>query len=442
MTNLARERPRITAPDDSTAPRAPPAQRVVFLNRFFHPDLSATSQMLSDLAFGLAERGFDVQVITSRLRYDDTAARLPAREVIRGVRVHRIWTSGFGRHNLWGRGIDYLSFYVSALRACLRTLQPNDVLVAKTDPPMISVIGAIAARWRGAQLVNWLQDLFPEVAAAAGIRSAQGWSGRLLTRIRDWTLRHAAINVAIGQRMRDRLIGRGIDSARIAVVANWADGALIRPVPHAENALRSAWGLQDHFVVGYSGNMGVAHEFDTVLEAAERVRHHDHIRFLFIGGGRHYAYIQRAIRERELHNIVLQPYQPRERLSESLSAADLHLISLRPEFDGLIVPSKFYGIAAAGRPCLHIGTIDSELGQEIVRENRFEIGDSQRLAERIVELSKRPDEWRRLSEMRRARFLAKQTMAYGIECWAKVLQVRSEAASGAIGDSDDGWAAR
>src|SRR5690606_14713616 len=130
--------------------------RVIFLNRFFHPDLSATSQMLSDLAFGLAERGYDVQVITSRLRYDDPTARMPAREIIRGVRVHRIWTSGFGRHNLWGRGIDYLSFYASALRACVRTLRPGYILVAKTDPPMISVIGAIAARLLGAPLVNWL----------------------------------------------------------------------------------------------------------------------------------------------------------------------------------------------------------------------------------------------------------------------------------------------
>src|SRR5690606_29000430 len=156
------------------------APRVVFLNRFFYPDLSATSQMLSDLAFGLAERGFDVQVITSRLCYDDPSARFPARETIRGVRVHRIWTSGFGRHNLWGRGIDYLSFYVSALRACRRTLKPGDILVAKTDPPMISVVGALAARLRGARLVNWLQDLFPEVAAAAGIRTAQGGTGRIL----------------------------------------------------------------------------------------------------------------------------------------------------------------------------------------------------------------------------------------------------------------------
>lgn len=425
MMDLAEERPDLEASEDCDATRAEPtrapAPRVVFLNRFFHPDLSATSQMLSDLAFGLAERGFDVQVITSRLRYDDPTARMPARETIRGVQVHRIWTSGFGRRNLWGRGIDYLSFYASALRACVRTLGPGFILVAKTDPPMISVIGAIAARWRGAQMVNWLQDLFPEVAAAAGIRSATGWTGGLLRTLRDWSLRHAAVNVAIGLRMRELLIERGIDPARVAVIENWADAELIRPIPHAENPLRREWGYEDEFVVGYSGNMGIAHEFDTILDAAERLREQQGIRFLLIGAGKHLPYIRKNIEERGLANISLQPYQPRERLSESLSAADVHLISLRPEFDGLIVPSKFYGISAAGRPCLYIGAIDGELSREIVPANRFAIGDSEGLAGRIEELALRTEERQRLGRMRRERFLAGQTVTRKIDHWASVL---------------------
>lgn len=276
----------------------PSRPRVIFLNRFFHPDLSATSQMLSDLAFGLAERGYDVQVITSRLRYDDSTVRMPPREVVRGVRVHRIWTSGFGRHNLWGRGVDYLSFYASAFRACLRTLRPGDILIAKTDPPMISVVGALATRLRQARLVNWLQDLFPEVAAAAGIRNARGSLGRLLLAIRDWSLRHAAMNVAIGRRMHELLLARGLDPDRVTVIENWADPQLIRPVPHAENPLRQEWGFHDKFVVGYSGNMGIAHEFDTILNAAERLKERDDIRFLFIGSGKHLPYIRQAIQQR------------------------------------------------------------------------------------------------------------------------------------------------
>ncbi|MFA7665634.1 MAG: glycosyltransferase family 4 protein [Burkholderiaceae bacterium] len=399
--------------------------RIVFLNRFFHPDLSASSQMLSDLAFGLAKRGADVHIITSRLRYDDPAARLPARERINGVTVHRIWTSGFGRRNLAGRAVDYLSFYLSAFGACVRILKPGDTLVAKTDPPMISVIGALAARLRGAELVNWLQDLFPEVAAAANIRPAKGRSGRFLQAVRDWSLRRARVNVAIGQRMHSRLLERGFDPASVTNIENWA-GDELRPIPREDNPLRRQWRLENQFVVGYSGNMGEAHEFDTILDAAEQLKSRKNIRFLFIGAGKHLPYIKQAMQERGLHNIILQPYQPRERLSESLSAADVHLMSLRPDFEGLIVPSKFYGISAVGRPCLHVGAIDGELQKEIVRKNRFEKGDSQGLAERILDLASRPEECARLGAMRRDRFLANHTLAHGIERWASALRVRPQ----------------
>src|SRR5690606_15284067 len=127
------------------------------------------------------------------------------------------------------------------------------------------------------------------------------------------------------------------------------------PIPHEDNPLRQQWRLDGHFVVGYSGNMGEAHEFDTILDAAEQLRAHGRVRLLFIGGGKHRTYVERVAAERGLYNGIFKPYQPRERLSDSLSAADVHVISLRPEFQGLIVPSRFYGVAAIGRPCLHIG---------------------------------------------------------------------------------------
>src|SRR5690606_10985326 len=159
--------------------------------------------------------------------------------------------------------------------------------------------------------------------------------------------RHAAMNVAIGRRMSERLLDRGVDPAQVAVIENWADEELIHSVDHSENPLRQEWSLEKHFVVGYSGNMGITHEFDTNRDADEQLKERSDIRFLFIGAGKHLPYIKQAIRQRELHNIALKPYQPRERLSESLSAADFHLITLLPQFDGLIVPSKFYGISAA-----------------------------------------------------------------------------------------------
>ena len=138
--------------------------RVVFLNRYFHPDHAATSVLLSNLAFALSQRGIQVTVITSRLRYEGGDHLLPQHETIRGVDVHRVWTSRRGRSGLIGRSLDYGSFYLAAAWRLWRVIRRNDIVVAKTDPPLLSVMAAPIARLKGARLVNWLQDIFPEVA--------------------------------------------------------------------------------------------------------------------------------------------------------------------------------------------------------------------------------------------------------------------------------------
>src|SRR6266436_4783290 len=167
-------------------------RRVIFMNRFFFPDHSATSQILSDLAFHLAGCGIDVHVVTSQQRYHDPHAHLPEAESIDGVGIHRISTTRFGRSALIGRGFDYLSFYAAAFRSVLAWAKPGDVLVAKTDPPLLSVAAMQAAKRRGLLLVNWLQDLYPEVAMALGVPVVKGPLGRAFLELRDAALRAAA----------------------------------------------------------------------------------------------------------------------------------------------------------------------------------------------------------------------------------------------------------
>lgn len=333
---------------------------VIFLNRYFYPDHSATSQMLTDLAFELVRTGRDVHVITSRQVYDDPGARLPTNETVRGVQVHRVWTSRFGRGRLLGRAVDYLSFYVSATMCLAWRVRRGYWVVAKTDPPLLSIPAAVVARIRGANFVNWLQDLFPEVAyrlRVAGI----GIVGPALRRLRNLSLHLAHCNVAIGERMAERVRNEGISGERVRVIHNWSDGSKIRPVPPRHNALRMRWGLHDRLVVGYSGNMGRAHEFETILAAAERLTVDDRIVFVFIGSGARREWLAAESRKRGLTNVMFQPYQPRERLTHSLSVPDVHLVTLYPALEGLIVPSKFYGIAAAGRAVIYIGDPEGEV---------------------------------------------------------------------------------
>lgn len=337
------------------------AGRVIFVNRFFFPDHSATSQMLTDLVFALAREGFDVQVITSRLTYEDTSLLLPARETIENVRIRRVRTTRFGRHSLPGRAIDYLSFYVAAFFRALAGLRRGDVVVAMTDPPMISVAMMVATTLRGARLVNWLHDLFPEIASVAGIGLARGPAGAILRSLRNLSLKRAAANVAIGERMRRRLLDANVPRSRVHVIPNWANGRNVVPIAHSNNPLRKRWGLRDCFVVGYSGNMGFAAEFGAVLDAAERLQDEARVRFLFIGAGKQRPALETAVRARGLVNVLFQPYQPRDQLRYSLSVADVHLVTLNPALEGLIVPSKYYGITAAGRPAIFIGARNGEL---------------------------------------------------------------------------------
>jgi colanic acid biosynthesis glycosyl transferase WcaI len=378
--------------------------KIVFLNRYFYPDHSATSQMLSDVAFHVAARGCAVHVITSRQRYDDPVAALPATESVRGVAVHRIWTTRFGRSHLAGRAIDYLTFYLSAATRLAGLACAGDLVVAKTDPPLISVPAALVARLRGARLINWLQDVFPETAERLGVRFAKGPVGALVRGLRTFSLRAARVNVVIGERMR--AVVEGFAPGTTEVIHNWADGVAIRPVRSDSNRLRETWGLRGKFVVGYSGNMGLAHEFETVLNACALLRSEPDIVFLFVGAGSRRAWMEREAKVRGLANIVFRPYQPRAALAESLSAADVHLISLRPALEGLIVPSKFYGIAAAGRPVIFVGERDGEIARLIAAHHCgtcVPVGDAEALAAAIVLL--RNDPARRLAMGAAARHL-------------------------------------
>ena len=339
-------------------------KRIIFVNRFFAPDHSATSQILSDLAFALANSGRDVHVVTSRQLYDNPQAYLPIEEAIRGVHVHRVSSTHFGRSQLIGRAIDYLSFYVSLWRGVLAIARPGDIVVPKTDPPLASIPAMRAARRRGALLVNWLQDIYPEVAIELGVPLVKGPVGRILSKLRNASLRAAQLNVAVGQRMAEYLVSLGIARNRIQVIHNWSDDDQISPVSNSDNPLRREWGLNNKFVVGYSGNLGRAHEFNTVLAAGEQLRDNPRIVFVFIGGGHRMDELARQVKARGLTSTFrFFPYQDRKLLKYSLSVPDIHWISLNPAVEGLIVPSKFYGIAAAGQPTIAITARDGEIAR-------------------------------------------------------------------------------
>ena len=296
--------------------------------------------------------------------------------------------------------------------------------MAKTDPPLISVVAGWVAGLRRARLVNWLQDLFPEVATALGVGLRRGAMSDRLTRFRDGSLQKATMNVAIGEGMRRRLLALGVDEGRVRVVHNWSDDERIRPLSQESNPLRGEWGLGGKFVVGYSGNLGRAHEYETLLAAAEALRDERDLVFLFIGGGASMEGLRAEARARGIGNLLFRPYQPDERLPESLAVPDVHLVVLRPEMEGLIVPSKFYGIAAAGRPTIFVGSRDGEIAGLLASgEAGIAVaqGDGTGLAGAILGLRDDPELRERMG--RNARRLCEERFSRraALERWEEVL---------------------
>jgi glycosyltransferase involved in cell wall biosynthesis len=403
--------------------------KVIFLNRFYAPDISATSQLLTDLARSLAASGWDVRIVTSRQRYDHPGAGLPKEETIEGVRVHRVASTRFGRAAIAGRTLDSLTFCVAAAVRLMRLARAGDIVVAMTDPPLVSVVAAWVARRRGAMLVNWLQDVFPEVAERLGVSLARGVAGRMARRLRDYSLRSSRANVVLSESMEAAVRAATGDAPSrgpaLRVIHNWADGALVRPLAREANPMRREWGLQDAFVVGYSGNIGRVHEFDTLLDAAERLRDVGGLAIAISGGGNQSQRLRDEVDRRGIaHLFRFHGYQPRERLRESLCVADAHLVTLRPELEGLVVPSKFYGIAAAGRCVLYVGDPQGELARTITRAEcgiAIAVGDAQGLAGAIRRLLGDPAMTRRMGENARNLFDARFDRPRAMSAWVQVL---------------------
>jgi len=397
---------------------------VVFVNRYFHPDESATAQLLTDLACGLAADGLEVHVVCCRQLYVKPRETQSVRETVRGVRVCRVWTTRFGRRRLAGRALDYLSFHASSAAALFGLLRRGDIVIAMTDPPLISIVAAAVAALKGALLVNWLQDVFPEVATRLGAGSWPGALEGLLRCLRDASLRRAAVNVVLATRMGEYLATRS-PPARIRVIGNWADPESIRPKPAAHSSLRCSLGLDERFVVGYSGNLGRAHDLATLMGAAEILRAETSVIFLMIGGGVRMEAFEKEAARRRLEQVHFLPYQPRGALEDSLAAADVHVVSLLPALEGLIVPSKFYGILAAGRPSVFIGDPDGELAR-LIGEHRCgrvaASGDPAQLSEALLALKSDVRERTAMGERARQLLCSRHATRAALRLWAELIE--------------------
>jgi colanic acid biosynthesis glycosyl transferase WcaI len=375
--------------------------RILFLNRSFWPDREATGQFLTELCDDLSQDN-EVTIVAGPLRPGGNwGFRLWSRERRGSVSIVRTWGTRFSKANLLGRLVNLGTYYLLAAIVAFRLPRP-DVIVAETDPPLLGALAAVLKRRWGCRLVYNVQDLYPDIAeVTGGVRSQ--FLLELLRRANDYAYERADLIVTLGNDMAQRIVDKGVPTTKVVVVPDWVDCGRIRPLE--SNPFRGNFGGK--FVVMYSGNIGLSQQLEAVLEAAGRLRDDERILFAMIGEGARKKWLEERARAMGLSNVIFLPYQPQENLAESLSAADLHLIPLAPGAAGCLVPSKIYGILAAGRPFIAMMEENAEVAQ-IAREDAVGFvvrpGDVEALTGAIREAVNAPEHLKQMGV--RARHLA------------------------------------
>ena len=366
---------------------------IVFFNRSFYPDMAATGQLLTELCEAL------VQEYSCRVSVVAGVPLIPLGEEVsivrRGIFFHRQRHKGidilrargtrFSKHRFLGRASNYISYFLCACYAGLRLDRP-DVVVALTDPPIIGLAGYLTSRRFKAPLVISYRDVFPEVARLLEDFQSE-FANRILERVNRFLAAKADRIITLGETMRRRLIeGKGAAPQKTVVIPDWADCTEIFPRPK-RNPFSLAHGLSDLFVVMHSGNIGLSQGLEVLIQAAVHLKPYPDIQVVFVGDG-----VKKLSLEAQVHflgatNVQFLPYSPKEQLADSFASADLFIISLKPGLAGYIVPSKLYGILAAGRP--YVASVEEDCEVTAVTR-RFEGGllanpvDPEDLARKIL----------------------------------------------------------
>lgn len=354
--------------DDRRSQTANRKSTLLVLSQVFVPDPASVGQHMADVAFEMAARGHRVLVYASARGYENPSVIYPKRETIRGVEIRRIGFAHFGKKNLLIRAFGTLSFMVQAIVIVLTTRRLGGIFFS-TSPPLIGVAATIGKWIRRVPIAYWAMDLNPDQLIAMGKIKKGSLTARVLETANRMILKNAALVVALDRFMADRLRQRVPDIDRkMLVMPPWAHESHLDPLPHAANPFRAKHALADKFVVMYSGNHSPANPLRTLLDATLQFKNHPRLQFMFVGGGLGKREVEAFAAEHDVKNIRSLPYQPLADLRYSLSAADVHVVSLGSDMVGIVHPCKIYGAMTVGRPILFLGPRPSHVA-DILDEN-------------------------------------------------------------------------
>lgn len=401
----------------------------VLVTEYFHPDSASTGQLMTDLAVGLVERGLNLSVYTSQPNYHSgDNEKQPFEETHEGVPVSRIRAPQIRQSSLPRRLFNWVTFTLWMFVVLARHRANRRELVFISNPPFLPVAMWLLCRLKGWEYTYVVYDLYPDVIAASGHIEPDGIVYRVWTTLHEYVFADARNVVALGPVMRDRIVkaaGSDFDPDKIAIVHNWADGEFVQPMDKADNWFSEEHDLVDTFALVYSGNIGVNHDLETVVEAA-RAFEDDDVRFLVIGEGDRKADIVELAEAYGLRGdtVTFLPYQDLEVLPYSLTCGDVSIVAVSEGMEGLCVSSKLYTSLAAGQPILVIsrpGDDEAKIVEAHDAGKQVTQGDVDSMVRAVEEWRSNPDLVERQGRNARGAFEAHFTREQSVNEYYRLL---------------------
>jgi len=423
--------------------------QIVFFTQLYYPDMTTTATIMTDIVEDLASYGMNTEVVCAQPTYIknlgiksnsgigelrpqlnmkdkdiqrgkdlgieglgnseiERSGKFPKSECHNGVSIKRVWSFLFDKNKNSGRILNSTSCFLSMLPRLFST-GTNALLVFNTNPALLPLLGLIAHKLRKQRYVILIHDLWPELPAHTGIIKKGGAFYRTIDFLNKLSLKYAGGIVVLSERMKKRILDKVPEmNGSVHVIHNWADANRLFPVKKENNGLLEALRLHDKKVVMYSGNMGRYQPLEVMIGAAYELRERKDILFLFAGDGGKRQKIQEMAAALYLDNVMFIPFQPLDRLAESLSMADVALIGIYPKNEGVIMPSKLYGLLAVGKPVICVSDSSSEIVEILEKSGagiHSEIGDPKELAIKILLILDNPEKAKKMGQAGRTFFL-------------------------------------
>lgn len=373
--------------------------KILQLTGYFFPEKAASIYLEENRLQAFADAGFDTVIYASRPtrglsdeEYEEYKHKKIEKMYDGKLTVHRFAMYREGKNPIL-RALRYSFNWIIQFYYGMREKDIDCIYLAST-PPIQGMLGAFVHKFRGIPFVYNLQDIFPDSLAGTNLAKKGGLLWKIGRTIEDFTYKHATKIIVISEDFKKNIMAKGVPENKIEVVYNWVDQVAVTNIPRSDNKLFAKYNLDpSKFYVTYCGNIGLTQNMDMLMEVAKALEVNTDIHFVLVGNGAYKEDLERIIKEKNIGNVTMIPFQPYEDISHVFSLGDVGIIISKPGVGANSVPSKTWSIMSASRPVL--ANFDENEVKTILENNKCGIftkaGDKVAFTDAIIHLYQHPE---------------------------------------------------